>query len=58
MPDDSESEWRAKAHHYRGLATLTGSRMVRDLLLQLAYEADSIADDLPRRSDEPMRRTG
>jgi hypothetical protein len=38
--------WRDKAHHYRGLASLTHSRELRDLLLDLASEAEAQADQM------------
>jgi hypothetical protein len=38
--------WRDEAHHYRGLASLTHSRELRDLLLDLASEAEAQADEM------------
>jgi hypothetical protein len=43
--------WRDKAHCYRRLSRGAVSRQARQMLEELAQEADAIAADLERKSD-------
>jgi hypothetical protein len=55
--DGEERHWREKAHDYRTLACANISKASRQLLLQLAIEADGIARGvrLQREADNTPR---